>query len=559
MRELQRFTSDRLVRLTLLVLCGLIVIYFIARSSSGASSLSKEVEIDQPPTVFKVKSSNFTQHCPPSKPVDPCGVCGGDGSLCAGCDGIPLSKKLIDPCGVCGGDGSQCRGCDGVPNSKKVLDACGICAGNGKSCAGCDGVPGSGKLVDSCGVCDGDGKLCVGCDAVPKSGKVLDMCGVCGGSNACLVHEGSLVAGYSSKLLNEFLPPQVVTLASSASIARGDQLFADEDWAALVSALPSYRDVHLPPTDSLLSVGSISSCAVVGTSAILGLAHDYSAEIDAHDAVIRIGTSAPPKSGIRTTFRVISVASANFDAKNIPTDSTLLLQVQSVEELAVAERAGLFRPRPPHSSALFSADFYNGVTSVLQHFGMSALASPTALAAVAAFRSCNRTDVYGVWPFPVSLTLDPLPQSEFSLSSSPVSVADRLAEWRALTYLRDYSVGQPARFVLHPSPEWLEPPAFSRNTPFSPASASPPITVAVAAPSTVSSPAPTGVAAASTVTSAAQPLVDSAAVESVIDVEPEPEPEPAETIPLEDDVSTTSTSEPQQDEAQEFEVSQPTQ
>ncbi len=40
--------------------------------------------------------------------VDVCGVCGGDNSLCAGCDGVPLSGKTVDICGKCGGDGSTC-------------------------------------------------------------------------------------------------------------------------------------------------------------------------------------------------------------------------------------------------------------------------------------------------------------------------------------------------------------------------------------------------------------------------------------------------------------------
>lgn len=36
---------------------------------------------------------------------------------------------------MCGGDDSTCAGCDGVPHSGKVNDACGICGGNGSLCA----------------------------------------------------------------------------------------------------------------------------------------------------------------------------------------------------------------------------------------------------------------------------------------------------------------------------------------------------------------------------------------------------------------------------------------
>lgn len=40
--------------------------------------------------------------------LDACGVCGGDNSSCAGCDGVPNSGKVYDACGVCGGDNSTC-------------------------------------------------------------------------------------------------------------------------------------------------------------------------------------------------------------------------------------------------------------------------------------------------------------------------------------------------------------------------------------------------------------------------------------------------------------------
>ena len=32
-----------------------------------------------------------------------------------------------DACGVCGGSGTSCQGCDGVANSGKVRDFCGSC------------------------------------------------------------------------------------------------------------------------------------------------------------------------------------------------------------------------------------------------------------------------------------------------------------------------------------------------------------------------------------------------------------------------------------------------
>ncbi len=149
---------------------------------------------------------------------DACGTCHGNGSACAGCDGVPNSGAVLDACGVCAGDDSSCLGCDDWPNSGVVEDACGVCGGTnatcldchhvvngphrldacGKcllpgdgsfndSCRGCDGVPGSGRVEDACGVCGGDSSSCAGCDGVPNSGLVVDRCYVCGGDNSSCV------------------------------------------------------------------------------------------------------------------------------------------------------------------------------------------------------------------------------------------------------------------------------------------------------------------------------------------------------------------------------------
>ena len=76
--------------------------------------------------------------------------CGGDGP--AGCYAWDRQRLYLtqcyqmwrgscDACGVCLGDGSSCAGCDGVSNSGKVIDACGICGGDGCSCrTTCDGT-----------------------------------------------------------------------------------------------------------------------------------------------------------------------------------------------------------------------------------------------------------------------------------------------------------------------------------------------------------------------------------------------------------------------------------
>ena len=49
----------------------------------------------------------------------------------------------------------------GVANSGLVLDVCGVCGGDGRSCLGCDGVPRSGMELDSCGICGGIDPHCL--------------------------------------------------------------------------------------------------------------------------------------------------------------------------------------------------------------------------------------------------------------------------------------------------------------------------------------------------------------------------------------------------------------
>jgi hypothetical protein len=70
------------------------------------------------------------------------------------------ASGIVDACGVCDGDDSSCAGCDGVANSGLVNDDCDVCDGDNSSCAGCDGEANSELVEDACGVCDGDGSTC---------------------------------------------------------------------------------------------------------------------------------------------------------------------------------------------------------------------------------------------------------------------------------------------------------------------------------------------------------------------------------------------------------------
>jgi len=83
------------------------------------------------------------------------------------CDTCPEYDNCEPP--VCGGDGSTCAGCDGVPNSGLVLDECGVCDGDNTTCADCDGVLNGNAVVDECGVCDGDNTTCAEPDPDPAN------------------------------------------------------------------------------------------------------------------------------------------------------------------------------------------------------------------------------------------------------------------------------------------------------------------------------------------------------------------------------------------------------
>jgi len=153
---------------------------------------------------------------------DICGVCGGDGTSCLGCDGIPDSglefdacgvcdgeiedpalcpdcagvidgSSVEDACGVCNGDDSTCTDCNGVVNGSSKLDRCHVCNGDGNSCIDCYGQLYGTAKYDICGVCNGVGDTCDDCDGIAGGGKVVDACGVCGGSGlSCLDCSGQV-------------------------------------------------------------------------------------------------------------------------------------------------------------------------------------------------------------------------------------------------------------------------------------------------------------------------------------------------------------------------------
>ena len=81
--------------------------------------------------------------------LDDCGVC------CNGTTGVICNSEK-DACGVCFGDNSTCAGCDGVPNSGKKFDVLGVCGGNATR------IPCGPECVIT-GLSTGTAILCSGC------------------------------------------------------------------------------------------------------------------------------------------------------------------------------------------------------------------------------------------------------------------------------------------------------------------------------------------------------------------------------------------------------------
>ena len=111
---------------------------------------------------------------------------------CTGCDGVPradlpwtnLEKRAIKELGS-----STCKEISSIVGDRVfglggvLCDTCGICGGDGSTCEGCDNVVGSGKKMDVCKICGGDNSACQGCDGIARyTPKQLDLCGDCGGS-----------------------------------------------------------------------------------------------------------------------------------------------------------------------------------------------------------------------------------------------------------------------------------------------------------------------------------------------------------------------------------------
>lgn len=152
--------------------------------------------------------------------------------------------------------------------SGRVVDVCGVCGGDGSSCSGCDD-PGSGRVRDDCGVCNGRG----GC--VPFTLEAPDKRALCGLRPFTLAFTASFprgrarVAILNASSLSPPNPSYIAAIDLSPSLVKGQIVF-DSPWAPandVVSSDP-WSDSLLPrflPAGSYMALmfvlGSSSSAA----------------------------------------------------------------------------------------------------------------------------------------------------------------------------------------------------------------------------------------------------------------------------------------------------------
>jgi len=174
-------------------------------------------------TAFSEKRGQITQlrygcHGPGTDggADDACGVCGGDGSTCTGCDNVAVKDKAqrakYDMCGNCTGGSTNkafgffldcyntcgkfindscgyCQKKGARYNADKYKDCAGVCGGKAKinkcgHCAGGNTGNATTQGQDACGVCGGNGQSCKDCDGVANGPKTVDICGVCNAPDA---------------------------------------------------------------------------------------------------------------------------------------------------------------------------------------------------------------------------------------------------------------------------------------------------------------------------------------------------------------------------------------
>jgi hypothetical protein len=131
-----------------------------------------------------------TQTCNPSgtcqtKIPTTCPVCVNSSCIHGSCS---CGACVCQP-GFAGPNCDQTVDCTGnVTNNPKKIDQCGVCGGNGLSCIGCDGQL-YGAKYDNCGICGGNGSVCFNpCKDTPDCGSCMEnnQCGWCKQTSKCV-------------------------------------------------------------------------------------------------------------------------------------------------------------------------------------------------------------------------------------------------------------------------------------------------------------------------------------------------------------------------------------
>tara|TARA_R100001082_G_scaffold37711_1_gene19866 strand:- start:4916 stop:6502 length:1587 start_codon:yes stop_codon:yes gene_type:complete len=127
----------------------------IGKIASGTDANGKTICVDDP--NFTATEGAFRGN------VCPVGQL-WDGEQCVEMEGLDFTRDKwglicdgeVDECGVCGGDGSSCKDCAGVPNGSAVVDDCGVCNGNNACLEDKNGtIPEGGKnIIDTEGEMD---------------------------------------------------------------------------------------------------------------------------------------------------------------------------------------------------------------------------------------------------------------------------------------------------------------------------------------------------------------------------------------------------------------------
>ena len=196
--------------------------------------------------------------------------------------------------------------------------------------------------------------------------------------------------------------------ARPAGLGDAALFLAEEDALTLLAHAPPfglrYRRVRLPTVRAFLRNATLplrrhfGSCAVVGNSGLLRLRED-GREIDAHDAVFRVGHAPPPHqrdgrklrkySGNRTTWRLVTTRWRD-EAVRDPT--ARLIVVCDRPWVYDCQRDVLVNGSNPLVH-LLNPRFYEAVRNVS---GGSRIPLVGLVAAAVALRSCESVDVYGL-------------------------------------------------------------------------------------------------------------------------------------------------------------------